>query len=800
MGIIRDRIESWFEFFSDFLFENKFKVILFYIVIFAVLFSQIPKIKIDTSTEAFLHEKDPALIAYNEFRDRFGRDELIILSIETENVFDLEFLKDLKSFHEKIESEVPHLDDVTSLYNARRTTGKKDELIVEDFLENFPKNQKQLNELEKEAIENPLYVNMIFSQDKKHANIVIKTDTYSAEGVSEDIFAGFEDTGITSKEKRKYLTPKENLEIINSVKKLSKEFENKGYKVRIAGSPVVTETLKVWMMKDLRKFVLMSLAVIIILLYLMFKRFSFVIISLVVVISSVLTTISLMAITNTPYKIPTNVLPSFLLAVCVGAAVHILAIFLRQMNLGKNKKEALSYSMGHSGLAIFMTSLTTAAGLSSFAAADIAPIADLGLFASIGVMLGFLYSVTIIPALIAVFPVKVKKKKNTENADRLDLFLSSIGDFAVKRKYFVLSFFILVIAVSGAGLLKLKFSHNFLEWLPDNAALRHDTKFIDENLKGSITMEVIVDTGKKNGLYDPDIMKRISKFKSEMEKIDKDTLFVGKVLALSDVLKEINKALNENRDDYYKIPDNRDLIAQEFILFENSGSDDLEDFTDSNFQKARITLKLPWIDAIEYSDFIDETADIVKNYFPECKTDITGMIALTSRTFAATISTMAKSYIIAVIVITIIMLVLIGNIKLGLLSMVPNLTPIIIGMAFIGWFNFPLDLFTMLVGSIAIGLAVDDTIHFMHNFRRYYDKTGSVSKAVHNTLMSTGRAMLTTTLVLSAGFLIYTIAEMNNLYNFGVITAISIFFALLSDFLLAPALLAITLKDKKMEA
>jgi len=162
-----------------------------------------------------------------------------------------------------------------------------------------------------------------------------------------------------------------------------------------------------------------------------------------------------------------------------------------------------------------------------------------------------------------------------------------------------------------------------------------------------------------------------------------------------------------------------------------------------------------------------------------------------SSTLTATIVSAAQSYLIAVVAITLMMMLLIGDLKLGLIAMIPNLTPIVMALAMIKILGLPLDMFTMLTGSIALGLAVDDTIHFMHNFRRYHHEEGDVPEAVRQTLLGTGRAMLATTVVLSTGFFIFMFAEMNNLFNFGLLTGFAIIMALLADFLLAPALMAL---------
>jgi predicted RND superfamily exporter protein len=152
---------------------------------------------------------------------------------------------------------------------------------------------------------------------------------------------------------------------------------------------------------------------------------------------------------------------------------------------------------------------------------------------------------------------------------------------------------------------------------------------------------------------------------------------------------------------------------------------------------------------------------------------------------------MAKSYTIALIVITVLMVLLIGKLRIGMLSMIPNLFPICLTLGIMGWFKVPMDLFTMLVGSIAIGLAVDDTIHFMHNFRRYFEESGDAVLAVQETLHTAGRAMLITSCVLSIGFFIFMFASLNNLYNFGWLTGFTIITALLADYFIAPALMVL---------
>ena len=804
---LRQRIEVGFVEFGNLVYRNHWKTLLLVLALVAALVSQLPKLTLDTSTEGFLHDDDPTLLDYNAFREQFGRDELVLVTITAPDVFDPVFLEKLKDLHYQLRDNLPYLDDITSLINARNTRGAEGELIVEDLLENWPEDDAAREAIRVRAMANPTYRNMLLSEDGTITTIVIKTDAYTGGATTDDVMAGFEDeaTELSSEPvERILLTDAQNSEVVNAARDISSAFEGDNFKIHLAGSPVVADVLKRAMQDNMKKFMLMALVTIAAILFLLFRRVSGVILPLLTVALSLFSTLGLMALLGIPFKLPTQILPSFLLAVGVGASVHLLAVFFRHLQEthknnsdGKEpsemKAEAISYALGHSGLAIVMTSLTTAAGLASFAGAEVAPISDLGKIAAVGIIISLLYTLVLLPALLSITPIKAKTTSSAQRGhERMDRLLRGTADFSTSRPRLVLVASALLLAIGLTGAMQAKFSHKPFEWFPEDSAVRQATDFVNERMRGASSVEVVVDSGETNGFYEPWRMKGLEALNREVETIDQGELFVGKTLSLADILKEINKALNENRDEFYSIPDNRELIAQEFLLFENSGSDDLEDFVDSQFSKVRFTAKMPWVDSILYNDFMED----LKSRFQQTMGDdteitVTGMAALLGRTMHATIISMTESYLWAVLIITGMMILLIGDVRIGLVSMIPNLTPIILTLGLMGWFGMPLDLFTMLIGSIAIGLAVDDTIHFMHNYRRYHHETGSVEEAVRQTLLTSGRAMFVTTVVLSIGFFLYMFANLSNLVNFGLLTGFTIIMALLADFFLAPALMAV---------
>ena len=805
----RIKTEKKFEIFSDWIYDNSKKCISSVLVFVAVIATQLPNLTIDTSTEGFLHKTDPLRIAYDEFRSEFGRDEKLLIAIKTKKIFDIGFLSRLEQFHKALEAGLPYITGVNSLINARNTYGNKDSLIVDELFEELPKNEKNLLEKKQKALDNPLFLNLLYNEDQTFTTIIVDTQTYSsfdAEGrpISfSDEEDGFEEDGFEEDtlalENQPYLTDDENTSIVVKLQEISKDFQSEDFDIYLTGSAVVAATIKQSMIKDVQGFIQKMVFSIVVVLFLLFRRVSGVLLPLICVVLTVVSTVSIMTIFNAPLTMATQLMPSFLLAVITGAAIHLLAVFYKDLKSTSNVKESLRYSMGHSGFAIVMTSLTTAAGMWSFSFSEIAPVADLGVFASAGILIGMLFTLVLLPALISTIKFKQRLEKQDSSSktimDRALLRISQVSTTYVKS-IIISSVAIVLVAIFFAT--QLRFSHFPLNWFPKDDPSRVATEVVDEELRGSVTLEVVIDTGIENGLYEPEILNKIEKATDYFNSIQGNTLFVGKTLSIVDVIKESNKALNENREEFYVIPQDRNMIAQELFLFENTGSDDLQDFASSDFSKARITVKVPYVESLEYNDFIAQTQNKLDGYFQrDAKVSLTGISVMLSDIMGKSIFSSGVSYMAAFCIISIMMILLVGSVKIGMISMIPNVLPLLLLSIVMSIFDMPLDMFTMLIGTIALGLAVDDTVHFMHNFRRYELQYNNVDKATRLTLMGTGRAITVTSIVLSMGFLVLTTATMSNMFNFGILTVLAILIALLADFFLIPAIMKTIIKSKE---
>ncbi len=791
---MQKRFESWFKAAAGLIYDRAWRIILITAVVAVGLGFQVTRLRIDTSNESYFHKTDPVLTVYNDFKAQFGTDELVIVAIEAPKIFDRPFLRRLGKLHRELAEKVPHLADITSLVNARNTRGKTDRLIVEDLLEHFPQSNAELGALRERVMANPLYRNRLISTDGTMTTIIIETDLADTRAPA-DVLAGFDDdapdAGVPAKKNGR--TKNEIAEaVVDAVQKIIENYDAGDFRIHLAGTPVVLKVQKAAMMQDMGRFMMLAILTIGTCLFLMFRRVSGVFLPLLVVVLSLFSTLGLMGICNVSFTLPNMILPSFLLAVGVGASVHILSLVFQRLGRGEDKRTAIAHAMGHSGFAVLITSFTTAVGLASFATTALAPVAFLGIFGGMGVLFSLFYTMLMIPAILALLPLKQSSSKHAKGRshDWFDHLMDRVTQIVSCRPGLIITITLLLLVAGLASALQLQFSHNVLKWQPASWDCRRATETIDRVMGSTINIEVLVDTEKENGLYDPVVLNHLDRLARELEAFENGRVKVAKASSVADVLKEIHQALNENRPEFYRVPDNPDLIPQEFLLFENSGSDDLEKVTDSAFRLARFTVQVPWLDVFYYVPLLQKIETSFQAAFGHrAKVSTTGLLQLFVHTVKAASRSMAQGYVTAAVLITLMMVLMVGGLRMGLISMIPNLAPVILVMGLMYWLSLPLDTYTMMIGTIALGLAVDDTVHFMNGFRRYFSEGNDAKEAIRKTLDTSGRAMLITTVVLAIGFFVFTFASMLNVKRFGYLTGLTLVLALVADFLSVPALM-----------
>jgi hypothetical protein len=758
---------------GDWIYCHPKKVLIGTLVLAALCCVSLGSLRIDTSNESNLDKTHPDVLAYHEFHKRYGFEEALVVMIKTPEVFDFEFLKTLMAFHQEIEENTYNFDRIKSLASVDVIYGDDDGLVVDNLELTFPETAEELETFKQRVMDTPTLRDNFISKNGDYTAVYVYQKPFSP-----DLYKG-KPQPFTSFDQHKY---------VESVRDVVAKYEGDDFQVTLSGGPLIGDTLLSKIAIETPIFAVASNLVIFLLLYFLFRRFTAVILPILIIDISLASTLGMMAFFDVALSSFSQILPAFILTVGVCDSVHFLSIFFQHYNKHQDKRAAISYALGHTGMPILLTSATTAMGMLSFALADIIPIADLGLFAALGVFIVFFNTLFMLPALMAMVNIKPSLEKN-RMIEKSQVLLAAIGRLGWQKPKTIISIFAIVCIGAIYSVSQLRFQHDPVKWLPPEQELPVSIELLNNEFYGSIAIELLLDTGIDNGIKTVEFQQRLDSFNEKALAFEHDGVAVGSSRSIVDTLKQVNKSLQGNDDAHYTVPDTDELVAQELLIFEMSGGKDLEEWITNDGQGARITMLAPWRDLIHYSNYLDELEAWVTEYFEGfAEITYTGVVYLLAPIQKLAIESMAESYVSAAFVITLMMILTLG-IRLGLLSMIPNLLPIVVGMGMMYVFKLPLDLYSILIGSIAIGLVVDDTVHFLNSFQMFYKETGNAELAVMKTLETTGNALLFTTVLLFCGFGTYLFSTLISLNDFGIITSTIVVLALLADILLLPAIL-----------
>lgn len=816
-GYLRTKTETVFAWWARLMVNHPRLALL---LILGVTFAIIPQLRhtrTDFSTEAYLPKHDDAVLKYDEFRYQFGQSGYGLVTIETpESVFTLENLQRIKALQEDIEKNVPHIDEINSLVSTQHTLGNQEGLVVKDLVELWPATEADMPAFRKMVMDNPAYLDNMISGNGRITSLIITLDNYTDEGSSssvDELVAGFDDaapvekTAEQKRDRSKFLKPTEETDFARLLMEVAEKHEAPGFKVHVSGQPIINYQMATDLGESMQRDTGLGMLVLAILLFCLFHRISGVLMPLMIVFLTVLTTLALMPLFDIPFMGSAQIIPVFLLAVGIADSMHILAVFYRRYDEGHDKKEAILFTMEHTALAVLMTSVTTAAGLFSFVLADLRPTQMLGIFGGTGTMLALFYTISLLPALLMVLPIKRRPITHEHSTgithailQTVDRLVYGLSGFGIRHAKAVFAGTLLLAVFSLIGISKVYFSHDPVRWYPKDHPTRVTAELIDNELSGSLSLEVIFDSGEDNGLYNPEFLKLLERCETRALAYQPGEQDIKKTSSILTVVKENHKILHEGRADYYRIPDTREETAQELLLFENAGSDDLEEFTDSNFRIARVAMLMPFQNMFGMKEYLEGlnkifNEEIAASGLQGVTVHTTGIIMIFAKTLLVMLWGTISSYFQSFLLVGALMFMMMGNLRTGMLAFGPNMIPVILTIGMMGWIGMPLDLLTSMLGCIVIGIAVDDTIHFMHHYRNYASQGYDPETAVRKTLDIAGRAIVFTSVVLVGCFLIHMTDTFVTSKNFGFLLSFALATALICNLLVVPALMKLFWKE-----
>ena len=480
---------------------------------------------------------------------------------------------------------------------------------------------------------------------------------------------------------------------------------------------------------------------------------------------------------------PTNSgVPIIIMAISVANSVHIVTATLMGMGRGLDRNAAIAESLRSNAWPVFLTSLTTSIGFLSLNTSDSPPFHVLGNLVALGVLCSLVYSLTLLPALLSILPLRAPRRR-AEGSGFFDRF----GAFVVERRVFLLWFVSILTILLITGIPRNDLTDRWAHYFDERYQFRRDTDFIFENLTGLDSLEYSLKAEREGGITDPEYLRKVEAFAEWFRKQPK----VAHVRAFSDIMKRLNKNMHGDDPAFYRLPEDPKLAAQYLLLYELSlpFGTDLNDRIDVSKSTTRMTVVIRSLSSRDQRDFDERAQAWLRANIPEFAAEASGISMVFAHLTLRNIHSMLRGTIIAMALISFILILVFKSVRLGLISLVPNFIPAAMTFGLWGYLVGRVGLAGSVMTAIAFGIIVDDTIHFLSKYLKSRREGLSVPEAMRYTFRTVGHALCTTTAVLSLGFLVFASSGFEVSWALGLMVAITITFALLADFLLLPTLL-----------
>lgn len=712
---------------------------------------------------AFFSEENPQLQAFDALQNKYIKTDNVMIAVVPKNgkVFTRETLAVVEELT-KAAWQVPYSTRVDSLSNFQYTWAQEDDLVVEDLIEGAAQfSDADLDRIKKIALKEPLLLNRLINP----------ASSVTAVNVT-----------VNMPEKSVLEVP----EVANFVRKMLQEYRPKYPDIdfRLTGIVMMNNAFGESSQTDMKTLVPIMYLLIIVIMGVVLRSILGTLAVVLVIIFSSITAMGLagwMGILLTP--VSANA-PSIILTLAIADSIHILITLFHEMRTGKSKREAIIESLRINHQPVFITSATTAIGFLSLNFSDSPPFQDLGNMVAIGVMVAYVYSVLFLPAVIAVSPLREKKRETngTRAMDRL-------ADFVIRRRTGLFWGMMVVILLILSQTPKLEIDEKFNEYFDTRYQFRLDNDFVTHNLTGVMFIDYSLGAGESGGISNPEYLAKVEEFADWFRQQDK-VMYIG---TLTDIMKRLNKNMHGDDPAYYKNPEERNLAAQYLLLYELSLPFGLDLNNQINVDKSstRFTVVLKNI-STHNALALDERAQawLKEHGLPSMQAYGASPLIMFSNIAKRNIVSMTFGVVLALVLISLILIGALRSMKYGLVSMIPNLVPIFMTFGIWGMLVHEVGLAVSVAGPVALGIIVDDTVHFMSKYLRARREQGKSSEeAVRYSFHTVGTALWVTSFLLVIGFSVLAFSGFTMNSHMGKMTVISVVVALIVDFLFLPPLL-----------
>ena len=830
----------------------------------------------DLSSESFMQDESPAQIALDEFRRQFGSDRsvFIIYKPTDGDVFSTQSLTamqqltlDLENWQSLDRAKFPgvdldqliHIRRVKSLANIRLQESVGDALLSGRLLPKaLPETAEDLNSFKARAMAQPDYVSSFYSKDGGYGGILVQTDfgTVPIEGYESavdiagvelddsfsDFDVSFDEAAVIQEVEYRDVDPRDYLDFSDALGAVYGQYDEQLTYYPVGEPTIMSQMQDV--LEQLRILGFLMVVIFAVLLWVLFRSASALVWSMVTITLSVAWCWGVTVLLGV--TLSSMIALTILLIFSVGIAdcVHVMSAYFSFRREGIEHYAALTKSYEKVGLAILLTTVTTASGILVLATSNLEPIRIFALMCAFGVVLAFFFTIVLLPILLDLWhPTAVNEKGSV--ADRLGDRWHALGNVpklvialatataifivlggmlglfintVIALTYWIinahqqilarvptivegaprliLAFFAIILALCIYGSTKIVIDTNISGLFKDDHPLAVAVNVVDNNMAGSQDMEVMIDTKTVDGMLDVDLLTAVDALQTSLEARYPNT--IGRTYSLANIVKDTNQVMNDDNPEFYRIPKSNQAVSQLLYLFNSANPEDRRNLVSDDYSRSHIAVTSRSMGSFGYQQMFAEVELDIEARFAHLKTaypDLEIVLTGTMATFMVVSDEIARSqfngFALALVLISLIMIITLGSLRGGVMGMIPNAIPAFLAFGLMGLLGIPLDTDTLLIAPVILGIAVDDTIHFMTHYRVELTKSKSISIALESAIREVGQAVMFTTMVIGLGFAVLSFSDYLGMAKVGFFGSLSIFFALFCDLFLIPAMIIV---------
>lgn len=711
------------------------------------------RLRIDPTVESLFVKNSPEYEYYRQYRARYGSDYLIAAAMWTSSgVFTRDNLERLERLTADIRS-FPQVERVLSLANASDLRHKTFGVKVVPALEGALTGERSLEDVKRDVLSNELFLSNLISKDGKTANFVIQMKPAAGGG-----------------------------SFIEALRQLLAKSESPDVKFYIAGSPVEQYDFVKLIRRDQFTFVPMITILLVLTTYFIYRSLSCVAVAMSMVFATLLWTFASVALFGDELNLITSLLAPVIMIITVVNAIHFMNLYMETRSGDASIRKSIIVTVESLGLPCFLTHFTTVIGFLSLAVNPVPAIREFGMYAALGTFYSYIISMTFLPLMLPALPYRIREEEFADKRVFNRLLVRFLERLEYRWKWVIIIAVVASAAFSLVGMTRLEVDTNLVRQMKKESPLAVATRFIDGHLTGVYSLGFVFRTKDGLEITTPEKLRMIDQFKVFMEKIPA----IAKVNSITTVVKRIHQA-RMNNPGAYVIPSNEGDLRRYFDGMAASGDPDVWDYVSHDFKEVRLQAQMKAVGTQEGAK-VEELARsyIEKRLTPYFDYHMTGNVVLLGNMAANLVKNQMQSFVTAFLLILFLISVFFRSLKLGLLAAIPNLLPILVTYGAMGFLKIELSMATAMISSIVLGMVVDNSIHFIHRFRHEFEKRGHYLQALHHTYRHVGESITVSSLILIAGFATSLFAGFRPTMQFGVLTSLTIFLAVVCTLIALP--------------